>query len=577
MIAVGKNSERDANRNDWRKLMTGRLMLTAILFGLVMEPGSVRGEDALAKTKRLPKVLIIGDSISLGYTPLVVKQLKGQVDVRHSRGNSQHTGTGLAKIDRWLGEEDWDVIHFNWGLWDLCYRHPESKVQGRRDKVRGTLTTSLEQYEKNLDQLTTRLAKTGATLIWAHTTVVPEGEAGRKVGDDLKYNAAAERVMKRHGVRINDLNKLTRTFKPELFTAPSNVHFKPPGSEKLAAQVSTEILTALKTRDAASSQRPLERILFGSCTKQEKPMPIFEAMLEQKPEVCLFIGDNIYGDTEDMNILKAKYDLLGSNAGFAALTKSCRVLATWDDHDFGVNDGGADYAKRVESQRVFLDFWKDAADSVRRTRPGVYDAHIIGPPGKRVQFILLDTRYFRSPLKRGPERRTGGPYVPDDDPKKTMLGEAQWTWLEGELQKPAEFRIVASSIQLIAEDAGQETWSNLPRERKRFLKLLSKTKASGVVLISGDRHWSELSSLTEGVPYPLFDLTSSSFNQPHGRGTPTKNRYRASKTTYHKENFGAITIDWASDPKMTLEIRGTGGEVQLGKTLKLNELQLKSR
>ena len=128
-----------------------------------------------------------------------------------------------------------------------------------------------------------------------------------------------------------------------------------------------------------------------------------------------------------------------------------------------------------------------------------------------------------------------------------------------------------------AEDAGQETWSNLPRERKRFLKLLSKTKASGVVLISGDRHWSELSSLTEGVPYPLFDLTSSSFNQPHGRGTPTKNRYRASKTTYHKENFGAITIDWASDPKMTLEIRGTGGEVQLGKTLKLNELQLKSR
>ena len=306
-------------------------------------------------------------------------------------------------------------------------------------------------------------------------------------------------------------------------------------------------------------------------------MPIFEVMFKQQPEVCLFIGDNIYGDTEDMNVLKAKYELLGSNAGFAALTKSCRVLATWDDHDFGVNDGGADYPKRVESQRVFLDFWKDAADSVRRTRPGVYDAHIIGPSGKRVQFILLDTRYFRSSLKRGSERRTGGPWVPDDDPNKTMLGEAQWRWLENELQKPAEFRIVASSIQLIAEAAGQETWSNLPHERERFLKLLSKTKASGVVLISGDRHWSELSSLTQGVPYPLFDLTSSSFNQPHGRGTPTQNRHRSSKTTYHKENFGAITIEWANDPKITLDIRNTIGERQLGKSLRLSDLQSKSR
>lgn len=577
MIAPRKSQNDLRNRNDWRQLMTGRLIFAAILIGIFVESGSVRSEDSPANTKRVPKVLIIGDSISLGYTPLVVKQLKGQVAVRHSRGNSQHTGTGLAKIDRWLGEEDWDVIHFNWGLWDLCYRHPESKVQGRRDKVRGTLTTSLEQYEKNLDQLTARLVKTDATLIWAHTTVVPEGEAGRKVGDDLKYNAAADRVMKKHGVRINDLNKLTRTFKPELFTAPGNVHFKPAGSEKLAAQVSAEILAALKSRKAASSQKPLERILFGSCTKQEKPMPIFEVMFKQQPEVCLFIGDNIYGDTEDMSVLKAKYELLGSNAGFAALTKSCRVLATWDDHDFGVNDGGADYPKRVESQRVFLDFWKDAADSVRRTRPGVYDAHIIGPSGKRVQFILLDTRYFRSSLKRGSERRTGGPWVPDDDPNKTMLGEAQWRWLESELQKPAEFRIVASSIQLIAEAAGQETWSNLPYERERFLKLLSKTKASGVVLISGDRHWSELSSLTQGVPYPLFDLTSSSFNQPHGRGTPTQNRHRASKTTYHKENFGAITIEWANDPKITLEIRNTIGERQLGKSLRLSDLQSKSR
>jgi alkaline phosphatase D len=522
-------------------------------------------------------VLIIGDSISLGYTPIVVRMLKPLADVRHSKGNSQHTGTGLAKLDSWLGDEKWDVIHFNWGLWDLCYRHPESKVQGRRDKVRGTITTSLEQYEKNLDKLTTRLAKTGATLIWAHTTVVPEGEAGRKVGDDLKYNAAAERVMKKHEVQINDLNKLTRSFKPELFAAPGNVHFKTEGSEKLAGQVSDEILLAMlfhkMTLALHPQEKSLERILFGSCTKQEKPMPIFRTMLAQKPELCLFIGDNIYGDTEDMAVLKAKYDLLGSNAGFAALRKSCPSLATWDDHDYGVNDGGADYSKRVESQKIFLDFWGDAADSVRRKRPGVYDAHIFGPVGKRVQIILLDTRYFRSPLKRGAERRTGGPWAPDNDPKKTVLGDAQWKWLEEQLKVPAEFRIVASSIQCLSEDDGQETWSNLPRERERFFNLLTKTKAAGVVIISGDRHWAELSRVDEGVPYPLYDFTSSSFNQLHGRGTPTKNRFRAMPNTYHKENFGAITIEWKSDPQMTLEIRDMAGKAQLTRTIRLSELQ----
>jgi hypothetical protein len=193
----------------------------------------------------LPKALLIGDSISIGYTPHVVTALKGKVDVKHHKGNAQHTGTGLKMLDRWIGETQWDVIHFNWGLWDLCYRHPQSKVQGRRDKERGTLTTSLEQYEKNLEQLATRLKKTQARLIWAHTTTVPEGEAGRKVGDDDEYNEAAARVMKKLGITINDLNALTDSFPHELFTAPGNVHFKTGGSMKLGQAVAGKILEAL--------------------------------------------------------------------------------------------------------------------------------------------------------------------------------------------------------------------------------------------------------------------------------------------------------------------------------------------
>lgn len=202
-----------------------------------------------ARAADKPKVLLIGDSISLGYTPFVLEMTKDSLDAMHHAGNAQHTGTGLARLDSWVGDTEWDVIHFNWGLWDLCYRNPESKNQGRRDKENGKLTLTVEEYEKNLDELVTRLQKTGAKLIWAHTTLVPEGELGRKVGDDVKYNDAAARVMKKHGVPINDLHALSASFPPELFTAPGNVHFKPEGSQRLAKQVVAAIEAVLDGKE----------------------------------------------------------------------------------------------------------------------------------------------------------------------------------------------------------------------------------------------------------------------------------------------------------------------------------------
>lgn len=198
--------------------------------------------------KDLPKVLIIGDSISIGYTPFVKRQLKDVANISRNPGNAAHTGTGLEKIDAWLGDTRWDLIHFNWGLHDLCYRNPDAKQQGNRDKVNGKLTTTLEQYEKNLDQLVTRMKKTGATLVWASTTLVPEGEAGRIAGDEKKYNEVAARVMKKHGVAINDLHAPSATFGPELFVRTGDVHYKPAGYQKLGTQVAESIRTALKTR-----------------------------------------------------------------------------------------------------------------------------------------------------------------------------------------------------------------------------------------------------------------------------------------------------------------------------------------
>ena len=319
--------------------------------------------------------------------------------------------------------------------------------------------------------------------------------------------------------------------------------------------------------------KPITRIAFGSCVKQQNPAPLFSNILSYDPEIFLFMGDNIYGDSDDMAVLKAKYQALGRKPMFQKLVQKSVVLATWDDHDYGMNDGGAGFVQREASQQVFVDFWNDGPDSPRRARPGVYDSYVFGPAGKRVQVILLDTRFFRSDLKTGP-RRVGGPYYPDKNPQLTMLGEVQWKWLEKQLRQPAEIRIMVSSIQFVPTASGQETWDNLPLERQRFLDLLAKSKASGLFVVSGDRHWSDFSRMTEGLPYPLYDFTSSSINQLHSRGTPTNNPYRLLDRTFHKENFGTIDIDWSQeDPEIEVKIVDLDDNVPLSHSFKLSSLQ----
>lgn len=325
--------------------------------------------------------------------------------------------------------------------------------------------------------------------------------------------------------------------------------------------------------NSQESSEPIVRVLFGSCVKQELPTPIFQTMMAVPADLAIFLGDNIYADTEDMSLMRAKYDQLAANRDFNRLRRSMPILAVWDDHDYGVNDGGADFPMRKQAQTEFLRFWDEPEGSPRRSRDGVYDATISGPKDKRLQVILLDTRYFRSPLKKG-KRRIGGPYLPDEDPSKTMLGDKQWNWLSEELRKPAEVRVIATSIQCVASASGQETWSNLPLERQRLFNLIADAKANGVVLISGDRHWAELSLIQDDVPYPIHDMTSSSFNQIHSRGTPTENVFRADETTYHRENYGVISLDWDSDePAMTMEIRDMEGGVRITKTIELSQLQ----
>jgi alkaline phosphatase D len=308
-------------------------------------------------------------------------------------------------------------------------------------------------------------------------------------------------------------------------------------------------------------EKPLGVIAFGSCLKETRPQPIWEGVNAANPDIFVLLGDNIYGDTRDMNKLKGKWDTFAAVPGFSKLRKNCRLLAIWDDHDYGENDAGIEYPKKVESQQIFLDFLGEPKDSSRRKTPGVYDSVTIGPKGKRVQFILLDTRYFRTALKRAPKREKGkGPYGPDESDKAEILGEAQWKWLEKTLREPAEVRIIASSIQVVSTTHGWETWGNFPKERQRFLDLLKETKANGVILLSGDRHSAEISKLDGALPYPLFDVTSSAMNQRQKPGEE-ENPHRVGDL-YFRETFGTLKINWSKpEPRVTMEIRDLAGKV----------------
>lgn len=197
----------------------------------------------------LPNILLIGDSISIGYTIDVRKQLKGKADVFRVPSNGKYAAHGAKNLNKWLGDRKWDVIHFNWGLWDICYRSPQSKTQGGRDKVNGKLTATPDAYKASMEKIIARLKKTDATLIWCTTTPVPEFEAGRKVGDEVKYNTIAESLMKENEIKINDLHAHALLKHSKIQKGKGDVHFTPEGSAYLAEKVTLEILSVIDSKD----------------------------------------------------------------------------------------------------------------------------------------------------------------------------------------------------------------------------------------------------------------------------------------------------------------------------------------
>lgn len=346
----------------------------------------------------------------------------------------------------------------------------------------------------------------------------------------------------------------------------------------LVATFSTALFITAQAEPKSDFHQPdaITKIAFGSCSDPRKGgSPMFEAILKQAPDAFVFLGDNIYGDTEDMDLLLKKWNELGDTEGFRKLRESTTVIATWDDHDYGINDGGKSYKKREDSQKIFLDFFKDPVDSPRRKRAGVYGSYTFGTAGKTCQILLLDTRYFRDELPRAKgavEKGTVGWYKPTDDTSKTLLGEEQWKWLEEQMKVPADIRIIASSIQVLAHEKGMENWGNVPHERKRLFDLLKKHKVGHTFAISGDVHFAELSKM-DIQGYPFYDLTSSGMTNTSKGWASAKNSFRVGES-HPVQNAGLIEIDW-DGKSVELAIINKDGEKILSHPLKFAELDFK--
>ena len=271
------------------------------------------------------------------------------------------------------------------------------------------------------------------------------------------------------------------------------------------------------------------KIGLGSCLDQDYPQPIWQSIKKEDLNYFIFLGDNVYGDTRYGSLRKMKSAYDKQKKVLPDFLNDISILSIWDDHDFGINDGGADYRFKRRAQELYLDFWEITKDDDRSNREGIYFSKNEIFFDKKFKFIFLDTRFFRSKLKGKKSN-----YIENIEPDATILGNAQWTWLENELKSDFDFLFIFSSIQIIAKDHRFEKWSNFPNERAKLFELLEQFNDK-TILFSGDRHRAGIYRKNG-----IIEVTSSSMNKP-GSSFNETDSYLIGKT-YPQENYGVIEI-----------------------------------
>jgi alkaline phosphatase D len=310
----------------------------------------------------------------------------------------------------------------------------------------------------------------------------------------------------------------------------------------------------------ASFQKPVKpdfTIAFGSCSQENKPQPFWRAILKNEPDVFIWGGDNIYADTDKPIVMQAAYEEQKNKPGYQKLLNTVPVLGTWDDHDYGLNDGGKEWHFKETSQKLFLDFFDVPVNSPRRERKGVYNSEVFETGQGAVKVILLDTRYFRDPLILS--RESNKRYQPSEG---TILGQEQWDWLEDELRNSnTDFNIIVSSIQILSTEHGFKTWGNFPSEIEKLKNLLLTSEAKNILLLSGDRHISEFSTIEiEGLGYALTEFTSSGLTHAYEEFTGEPNANRVGEVVSEK-SFGVLKFNF-QEQSVLMEMHSEQNKVQ---------------
>ena len=266
---------------------------------------------------------------------------------------------------------------------------------------------------------------------------------------------------------------------------------------------------------------------IGSCVDQDYPTPAWASLEKESINSFFFLGDNIYGDVPSGRLDNVILSYEKLNDQMPSWLKNTEKLVIWDDHDYGLNDAGANYIYKAESQQIYNDAWDIDQNDPRRSREGIYFSELKDIAGKKILIVGLDTRYFRSNLIK-----IGNSYKPHKNSNTTILGPIQWQWLEKELSREHDILILASSIQVLATEHRFEKWSNIPHERDKLLALLNKL-SSKVLIISGDRHRSGFYKLDN-----IYEFTSSSLNK--GIFSSYESDSLLIGKTYIQNNYGIV-------------------------------------
>ncbi len=317
------------------------------------------------------------------------------------------------------------------------------------------------------------------------------------------------------------------------------------------------------------------QVAFGSCGHQNEELKVFSTIANYAPDVFVFLGDNIYADTEDMAVMRSKYQKLGNNPYYNELKRITDIVATWDDHDFGVNDGGKHYPKKNESKELFLEFFEEPKNSPRRNHEGIYISYMYSFKGYSIQLILLDLRTFRDDLNlRAKTEPNPFPYSnrynPHTDTSKTITGETQWKWLEEQVAKNSDVTLIGTSTQFGITYNGYEAWANFPHEQQRLVNLIQKLKKERVIFLSGDVHYAEISKYTDNTPYPFYDITSSGLSSTWEFATDNTNRVAG---PYMPNHFGLLEFTKVEkELQLTVHIKDVKGNSVITYPIDLKEL-----